>query len=491
MKQFNLEVNETSISRATELESVPSNTLRYLRVLFDIQGDGWDVDMKYAIFESKATGEQKEVLLDIEDNGCYIPHEIVDEGGVILVNLCGFNAEDVDSNTGTINYRITTFQLKLVKSIVVPYHGNDVPTPDIFEQYIARVQALVKKVSDMTVHANTVASNVPASVEKTEEDDHYHLEFGIPKGASGVHVGTEEPTDPEVNVWIDPSGDPYTEYVPSERKIAGINLEDDITKNELKEALDINAIEVVIPQQATPSNKLADKSFVNSSIATETAHYIYKTNAGGEKLPFDSLAELEAYTGTVTNNDYAFVTGTDTQGNAYFDRYKASVSGTTVSWAKEYRLNNSSFTAEQWAAISSGITSGLVALIETALQPADLEDYYTKDETDELIESVIPAYDLIGTTSGTITILPNTSVRHTGTPATINLTLGTPETEKESEYRLTFVAGASTSLNVTAPTGYTVVYPDGQPTFTSGKVYELSFMAITNDKISCLYKEVV
>ena len=100
-----------------------------------------------------------------------------------------------------------------------------------------------------------------------------------------------------------------------------------------------------------PTDK-AVAEFVNSSIATNTANYI---SNNGE--PFTSVEELEAYTGTVTNNDYAFVTGTDDAGNTYYDRYKATVSGSTVTWALEYRLNNSSFTAAQWAAINSGVTS--------------------------------------------------------------------------------------------------------------------------------------
>lgn len=110
-----------------------------------------------------------------------------------------------------------------------------------------------------------------------------------------------------------------------------------------------------------PSSK-AVADFVNSSVATNTANYI---SNNGE--PFTSVAQLEAYSGTVTNNDYAFVTGTDSAGNTYYDRYKATVDSSTtpatVTWAKEYRLNNSSFTAEQWAAINSGITSALVASI--------------------------------------------------------------------------------------------------------------------------------
>lgn len=108
-----------------------------------------------------------------------------------------------------------------------------------------------------------------------------------------------------------------------------------------------------------PTDK-AVADFVNSSIATNTANYI---SNNGE--PFTSVEQLEAYSGTVTNNDYAFVTGTDSEGNTYYDRYKATVSGSTVTWALEYRLNNSSFTAAQWSAINSGITSALVAKIHT------------------------------------------------------------------------------------------------------------------------------
>ena len=108
-----------------------------------------------------------------------------------------------------------------------------------------------------------------------------------------------------------------------------------------------------------PTDK-AVAEFVNSSIATNTANYI---SNNGE--PFTSVEQLEAYSGPVTNNDYAFVTGTDSAGNTYYDRYKATVSGETVTWALEYRLNNSSFTAAQWSAINSGITSALVAKIHT------------------------------------------------------------------------------------------------------------------------------
>lgn len=141
---------------------------------------------------------------------------------------------------------------------------------------------------------------------------------------------------------------------------------------ESKNPLQNQAIAKIVPNTASETNKLADKNFVNSTVGTNTANYIYKTESGGEKVPFSSVAELEAYAGTVTNNDYAFVTGIDENGNTYYDRYKADVNDGVVTWAKEYRLNNSSFTAEQWAAIQSGITAEKVAQFEGAVAPVDV-----------------------------------------------------------------------------------------------------------------------
>lgn len=115
-----------------------------------------------------------------------------------------------------------------------------------------------------------------------------------------------------------------------------------------------------------PTDK-AVADFVNSSIATNTAHYI-----SDDGDPFTSVADLEAYTGTVTNNDYAFVTGTDSEGNTYYDRYKATDDGSTITWSREYRLNNSSFTAAQWAAINSGITAALASAINTHINDSSI-----------------------------------------------------------------------------------------------------------------------
>ena len=178
---------------------------------------------------------------------------------------------------------------------------------------------------------------------------------------------------------------------------------------------DITTINSKIPSAATPSNQLADKSFVNSSIATNTANFIGT---------FESITALEAYSGDVTNNDYAFVinsvvknNGSDWASlaelntynkdlltnfdyawiingtkfdlyrfdiveqtwvvrvtnttkeevtlNTAYNRYKATVEGSTISWDYEYTLNNSSFTSDQWAAINSGANTTNIGQIAT------------------------------------------------------------------------------------------------------------------------------
>jgi hypothetical protein len=148
----------------------------------------------------------------------------------------------------------------------------------------------------------------------------------------------------------------------------------------------IDTINGKIPAQATAQNQLADKAFVNSSISTATADF---------KGTYNSLQELEQVTANA--NDYAFVVATDAAGNTVYKRYKW-VEGTGWTW--EYDLNNSSFTAAQWAAIQSGITAALVTKltdlptnaelnqrISTAITTA-LGQYYTKTEIDTALATI-------------------------------------------------------------------------------------------------------
>lgn len=151
----------------------------------------------------------------------------------------------------------------------------------------------------------------------------------------------------------------------------------------------ITSINEKIPAQASAQNQLADKAFVNSSIQTNTATFRGTYNlvtdleltvsATDEQTAAAIATHLASLVPPVVpeNNDYVFVqvpratedpADFDPTVIARVDRYKCSVteSGgvTTRVWQYEWSLNNSSFTAAQWAAINSGITSGDVAKIQ-------------------------------------------------------------------------------------------------------------------------------
>lgn len=148
-------------------------------------------------------------------------------------------------------------------------------------------------------------------------------------------------------------------------------------------ATNISNIQELIPNTATSENQLADKAFVNSSIATNTANFIGT---------FNSVEELEAYSGLLTNNDYAFVIGVDADNNTVYDRYKYTTATTPPEWVYEYTLNNSSFTANQWAAINSGATQESIAKAESALQENDNVSLLTNDAGYVNLSQVKDAY---------------------------------------------------------------------------------------------------
>ena len=111
----------------------------------------------------------------------------------------------------------------------------------------------------------------------------------------------------------------------------------------------VTAVESKIPAQASAENQLADKAFVNSSISTATATF---------RGTFESLEALKA--AEADKNDYAFWVHKDEAGNTCYDKYTYD----GAEWRFEYRLNNSSFTAAQWAALNSGVTADVIAALQ-------------------------------------------------------------------------------------------------------------------------------
>lgn len=179
------------------------------------------------------------------------------------------------------------------------------------------------------------------------------------------------PTQQQMQSAIVSALQPYATRQYVDGKVAGLATEDYVDGEVAQESARATGVERVlgtsienigalIPSAASAQNQLADKDFVNHSIATNTANFIGT---------FASVAELEAYSGPKTNNDYAFVIEQDAAGNEYYDRYKFNGSA----WLFEYKIESTAFTAAQWAAIQSGITSVLVTKLSDLPTAAALQ----------------------------------------------------------------------------------------------------------------------
>lgn len=152
-------------------------------------------------------------------------------------------------------------------------------------------------------------------------------------------------------------------------------------------------IAALIPEQASSENQLGDKAFINSSIQTNTAEFKGTRNLVTDLSLTTSAtqqqiaAALASAISSADNNDYCFVQiptndATPTQ-IARVDRYKYNGSA----WLFEWSLNNSSFTAEQWAAINSTVTSGDVDKLRLLPTKAQLDTLLTAKQ-DKLVNSV-------------------------------------------------------------------------------------------------------
>ena len=122
---------------------------------------------------------------------------------------------------------------------------------------------------------------------------------------------------------------------------------------------DLEEILKKIPTQATESNKLADKAFVNSSINSITADYITADEEGNAFSNKASLLQGPYYNKgqivTLSKNDYALVSEDETKDGASVRYvYDGSL------WAFQYIVNDTPLTAEQLAALNSGITKDKV-----------------------------------------------------------------------------------------------------------------------------------
>ena len=185
-------------------------------------------------------------------------------------------------------------------------------------------------------------------LQTTTNSTVFEVGSAIPEGSFVKSVNGDLPINGNIDVaklvYIDDDGG--NAELPAKDIANSLKSIDASLANKLERA----DIVPIAPATDAPPDMLAGArataDFVNSSIATNTANF-----AG-------TYTSEREFPDRATKNDYLFLDTVDEEGNKVFKRYKYV--SDTAGWVYEYTLNNSSFTAAQWAAIQSGITAEIV-----------------------------------------------------------------------------------------------------------------------------------
>lgn len=161
---------------------------------------------------------------------------------------------------------------------------------------------------------------------------------------------------------------------------------------------DVHDIQELIPNQASDTNQLADKDYVNDGIQSGLAYFdgnwasysaIPNTVAG-----FTSLNLIEP-----GNGNYLVVLDDETHNNECW-RYKYTAQEGAVydknNWHAEYRLNESPFTLAEMQAIQSGATSAIINSIQYKEDIANKVTTIDGSSTDNEYPSARCVYNIVG-----------------------------------------------------------------------------------------------
>lgn len=156
----------------------------------------------------------------------------------------------------------------------------------------------------------------------------------------------------------------------------------------------VSNIQGLIPNQATTSNQLADKAFVNSSVQTATANFRGNWDNYAQ-IPTNANDYPQDYAGnkTPTVNDYLVVQdASDYTLETLTGTWRFKYTGTWTTdgkagWHPEYQVNETPLTAAQLAALNSGITSEKVTHM---VLDSDLATVATSGSYNDLINTPTP-----------------------------------------------------------------------------------------------------
>lgn len=195
-----------------------------LRITFD---EGWDGYAKKVVFFDAYGSNPVERLLTadfieniVKNTRVYlvpIPAEPMAEAGKMTFVIEGVIDNKVQKS---FSDRLEVKDSPRTEEALQPVE----PTPSEVDQLQASLESILggikeavqakEDIENMTVTAETLKTGEASFVRKTEVNDVVNLHFGLPAGGkgetgdTGVYVGSTEPTDEKISVWVDPDGEP-------------------------------------------------------------------------------------------------------------------------------------------------------------------------------------------------------------------------------------------------------------------------------------------
>lgn len=146
--------------------------------------EGLELSSTYEVDFSNSEHNGTSVTMIGNSDGVLIPRQFIDTGKDIFAFLYHVGA----------NYGRTVYKFRIPNKLR-PDRTEETPTPEeqsVIDQVIASLNDAVDRaedaeqaIEDMSVSAQTLAEGESATVTKSEQDGVVHLEFGIPRGATG------------------------------------------------------------------------------------------------------------------------------------------------------------------------------------------------------------------------------------------------------------------------------------------------------------------
>ena len=170
-----------------------------------LQIEGVELPSTYEVDFSNSENNGTSVTMIGNADGVLIPRQFIDSGKDVFAFLY-----HVGQDFGRTVYKFR------IPNKVRPDRTNEEPTPEeqsVIDQTISALNDAVERaedaqqaIEDMSVSATTLAEGESATVTKTESEGVVHLEFGIPKGATGdTPTITASKTGKTTSIYVDDS----------------------------------------------------------------------------------------------------------------------------------------------------------------------------------------------------------------------------------------------------------------------------------------------